>query len=548
MIERLIEYWLDSASERSYQPLFVQMLLSEGHQVLHSTRHASIEFGKDVIAISPSGRLEAYQLKGNPGGRLTLRQLREIQPQLLELVSQTISFPGAPSVQHQSYLVTNGEIEEEVQIAVGQLNTTFERQGFGPDAVKLVSRGMLLSRCNAIATNLWPVNIPTFGRIIDFLSMSGEGILPQKKFHEILLEILDIETIKPSGPEINRSITSAALVVSICLSRFSNQKNYFALMTGWILFITYTISYLHKISIEPDRAVKNTLMAAEDVILQNLLLLSQEYVCLEKDGKIFQGDRISDSDFFHARNQLVYGLCSLVFHWPRSALIDDEFVRKLEKAIPKRFGSRCLWGEAGIPALLSHYWFFCSRTRGIESEFLLAQLLAALLNSQISKDAAPLASPYFCIEDVVKSRHAGKIFSDDPMEGEGFARTSFFAEPLFMMLVQANLKQTCKILWSKYTKCLVRRFDPDEIWQFGIIHCDNGKNSDVVIETPRHWDDLVKVCVSGRTPAVPQYLLDRPHLLLFYLFIAPQRANVELILFLARKLSPIWFIRSPKPA
>ncbi len=82
MLERLIEYWLDSATERSYQPAFVQMLVGEGHQILHSTRHASIEFGKDIVSIAPDGVPCAYQLKGNPGGRLTGSQLRDIASQL----------------------------------------------------------------------------------------------------------------------------------------------------------------------------------------------------------------------------------------------------------------------------------------------------------------------------------------------------------------------------------------------------------------------------------------------------------------------------------
>src|SRR3984885_9369972 len=102
--ERLLEGWLDSAGERTYQGPFCQVLSAEGYSVLHSTRHAHIEFGKDVIAVAPDGIPCAYQLKGNPGGRLTLAQFRDIQPQLGELVSQAIVYPGAPNVRHRSYL------------------------------------------------------------------------------------------------------------------------------------------------------------------------------------------------------------------------------------------------------------------------------------------------------------------------------------------------------------------------------------------------------------------------------------------------------------
>ena len=70
--------------ERSYQAPFCQMLAADGHLVVHSTRHAAIEFGKDIITIGRDGVPCAFQLKGNPGSRLILRQLRDIRPQLLE--------------------------------------------------------------------------------------------------------------------------------------------------------------------------------------------------------------------------------------------------------------------------------------------------------------------------------------------------------------------------------------------------------------------------------------------------------------------------------
>ena len=112
MHERLIEGWLDSTSERSYQATFCQMLSAKGYVVLHSTRHSPIEFGKDVVARSPDGDLCAYQLKGNPGSRLTVSQLRDVQGQLIQLVSQPVSLPGVPRTPHRSFLVTTGEVDE----------------------------------------------------------------------------------------------------------------------------------------------------------------------------------------------------------------------------------------------------------------------------------------------------------------------------------------------------------------------------------------------------------------------------------------------------
>lgn len=70
MLERLIENWLDSADERSYQRCFCQMLVGQGYRIVHNTEHTPLEHGKDVIAVSPDDKVVGFQLKGNPGKSL----------------------------------------------------------------------------------------------------------------------------------------------------------------------------------------------------------------------------------------------------------------------------------------------------------------------------------------------------------------------------------------------------------------------------------------------------------------------------------------------
>jgi hypothetical protein len=94
LLERLIENWLDSASERSYQRCFCQMLTGQGFRIVHNTKHTPQEFGKDVIAVSPEGKLVGYQLKGNPGATLTPSQFDEIRGQLEQLATLALGIPG----------------------------------------------------------------------------------------------------------------------------------------------------------------------------------------------------------------------------------------------------------------------------------------------------------------------------------------------------------------------------------------------------------------------------------------------------------------------
>jgi hypothetical protein len=169
VLERLIEGWLDSASERSYQAPFCQMLAAEGHVIVHSTRHSPIEFGKDIISIDENGIPCAFQLKGNPGGRLTSSQLRDIKGQLLELVTQGIVHPGVPSITHRCYLVTNGETEEGVHRALDDINRELERLGYGADRIQLWSRGRLFEMAVRLGASLWPSEIEDLNTLLELL-------------------------------------------------------------------------------------------------------------------------------------------------------------------------------------------------------------------------------------------------------------------------------------------------------------------------------------------------------------------------------------------
>lgn len=92
--EKLIEIWLDSATERQYQFAFRNALLSAGFTILHDTSHTALELGKDILAVAPDGQLHAYQLKGNPGSRLLISQWQGLVAQINTLIYQPVSHPG----------------------------------------------------------------------------------------------------------------------------------------------------------------------------------------------------------------------------------------------------------------------------------------------------------------------------------------------------------------------------------------------------------------------------------------------------------------------
>ena len=129
MLERVVENWLDNASEKSYQKPFCYILAADGYSVVHISRHCGMELGKDIIAKAPDGVYCAFQLKSAEKGNISLKEWRKINAQLFDLVTTSISHPSVNTTKHhRSYLVTNGNLTEEVQEAINKLNENWKKQ------------------------------------------------------------------------------------------------------------------------------------------------------------------------------------------------------------------------------------------------------------------------------------------------------------------------------------------------------------------------------------------------------------------------------------
>ena len=146
MIERLVEDWLASATERSFQTPFCHTLTNKGMTVLHLTRHGEMEIGKDVIAVDRQGTPHAYQLKTPSGPRITMSEWRkDIAAQVFDLVTTAVIHPSLPETQpHRSFLVTNKGIDESVMRAIADLNRRWAGVGQGHLKLETIVGGELL--------------------------------------------------------------------------------------------------------------------------------------------------------------------------------------------------------------------------------------------------------------------------------------------------------------------------------------------------------------------------------------------------------------------
>jgi hypothetical protein len=538
VIEKLLENWLDNASERSYQSVFVQMLHAQGYKVVHSTRHNALEFGKDILAIAPDGVGCAYQLKGNPGGRLGLNQFRsEIQPQLVQLMTQSVAYPGFPEGIHRSYLVTNGYFEEEVQVAIQQLNAN---QAY-PSKVELISRGELLRWSFDFGVKLWPTELRDTRTLLEiFLSDSNE-VLPKKQLFQILTVVqkLDDPTERLSGrPALERALTSSALLTGVVTAHFVEAENYFAVTISWVLFCVSLIATVEKHSFKIDGFILETLKLAEYSAYESLALLWRE---VKSKKYLVEGNTFTDPEVYGWRVITLIGLfSSLAIANEQLSLLDEDECKALHQWLKNPPTPIDVWGEAAVASLLPWVIWIRKKDSTLRPDDEIYVLTELIIKNNQSKSTTPLANPYYDFSDVAKHRyHLFKVGEERPFERETFSGNAFTAQTLMYLLVRTKNKSRCKQLWANFTKISHRSLEFDEAWHYCLMKTQDGVENTYIYPSPYSWDKL-KSDTFEVIPKIPTPLAERPALLSLWWQAAPHRVNVGSAYILVEALIPNW--------
>jgi hypothetical protein len=547
VLERLVEAWLDSASERSYQIPFCQILAAKGHRIVHSSRHAPLELGKDVVSIGPGGEPWAFQLKGNPGGRMTLREYREIETQLHQLATLAIDHPSVPRRRHRAVLVTNGQVEEEVQRAIQDFNRAHRRRGVGARRLELIQRGDLLDDAVELGAKLWPSELADVNVLLELLVEDGRSRLPCAKMHRLLSKLLlldEEEGRRAGGDAVARRITSAALLTAVATQTFALEANHVATVWAWVMFCGYAIGMCERHNRSFARYGAAAVRLGVEAIRGALGALVDEVA--ERD-ELIEGDRFVDSVVYRGRYTLLAGLLGLFWLWCEAdGWPAEEQKSKTETFLRPGNLPLFLWGEGAIPQLLAYHWAVRKLDASITPDRVLSTLLAHIARADSDGAMPGLASPYFDLEDVTRHVLAPLLgHEQDPLGKESAGPSSYYAEGVLHLLVRTGLKQTCKSLWPELTKVEWIEFKPATRWQYCLWRTKDGRYIQRPRELTKRWDDLVREARVVACSTVPKPLLALPHLLLLWLMLFPHRANADVIRFLGWKLNDTWFIEPP---
>ena len=533
MLERLIENWLDNAGERSYQRCFCQMLIGQGYRIVHNTEHTPLELGKDVIAVSPDDKVVGFQLKGNPGKSLKPSQFDEIRGQLEQLATYALGIPGyEQKIPDECYLVTNGEIDEAVSVELQRLNAALESRGHPPEKIKTITRGTLLAWANSLGLSLWPSEIEDFSNFIKLLNCAGNEIFPAEIFDPLLQHTLHMdETLRPA--ELRRRITSAAIMTAVALHSFSRCKNYFAEITAWTLFATYTIAACEKNGLDFTKNGEEAVLIARSAIRGLLGQLCDE---IPERRILSEGDPFSEFAFYRPRALLIYALMGIYWMWSDAeGWNEPNHKAVIEGLVPENLPPQSIWGEGAIPHLLAYTWY----RKRIAASPVQNEFVAAVLRDILSNKLGPaghLPSPYYGIEDVARHTYQQILGCDDPFKGGGFEGTSYVCEGLMMYLMRANLKERCKELWPDFTRINHERVVPDEAWRFALYRTGEGAtNTTHIYPSTMQWKDLQDLYGEHGGADIPEALKTDPLLLLLFVTIFPFRASFSAVKFLHEK-------------
>lgn len=537
--ERLVESWLDSQGERRYQPAFIQMLVSDGWKVLHNTRHSPIELGKDVIARDPSGVLHCFQLKGNPGSRLTKTEASSLLFQFIELLELPVGreFRKSPTEKHVAVFVTNGEMDEEARLVFNQAGERAGTPGVAASSYEIWTRGEFLDRLRP-AIKIWPTTLEGMRLILELFAGDGEELPDAIKIAQI------VQSMMPTGPKVTSAaktaaLTSALVIAEVIKSRWYARDNHRAL---------YMVSVLVSVALLPlaDTKARRQLVAAyADLAIEHAQDLVAEAEKRDFDGERtwFENDPLAEFDIHWERRRLVADCAAVVFL--ADAPMGRERRSYAARLVSSVVGHPFIWGEGVIPSFVTAFWATRRFDATIAPERELASLLYAYLES--SPGEKPWPSPYYEFVDCWALHNNLPHTTDSGIFEDKFTRRVTFARALIFLLAKRNMKTTCGRLWPAFTRLIHEEPELPGTAFFSPILCREGIIA-ARLERTGFWHDIVDEAIGPDTLPFLADFDEFAWLIAAYVSIVPYRAWTPVLMWLDARLARTWYSRDYRPS
>ena len=534
MLERVIENWLDKASERSFQLCYCYMLSADGHIIIHSTRHCGMEMGKDIITVDSDGTPCAFQLKT---GNISLAKWRnEIGPQIDDLVFGKISHPSVEnSKHHKSYLVTNGRIEEEVSRAIDDRNRSWK--DINPCfRLRTVVRGELLEKAQNLGTNLWPSELTDTKTLLELFLENGRSVLPKEKLASLLESTLPLRFVEhkkePSKDDCKRRVASAAILCGIATWSFSKENNHAAEIEAWTMYIAYVLALAERWKL-PVKVYESEFRIAAKSIYDALANLCDE---IRDRTHLMEPPALADVFIYRVRLTWLMALMGIYALWRlKDGLPEDEVSNFLQGFFKAKQGQLELWGEAVIPQFLAIFWHWRKIDTTQKTDEFLRCLIESICKLNRPEGKEFLASPYYEAEDILP--HIFGV-ADEPLM-DSFRGESYALEGLVHLCVRKSCKASMQSLWPNITRLASVTFEPATKWEFYRWRNEEGKHKIVYPKHTQDWEELKAMSFEAEGKNIPTSIKKYPILLLLFLCVYPHRMNSEILRWLDTEIKQI---------
>ncbi len=521
-LQRAIEYWLDSANELGYQPLFCEWLISRGYILKYSIKNTNFEQGKDVVAVAPDGVPHAYQLKG---GNINLNRWRmEVKPEIDVMIDSAIQHPDIDkTTPHVSYLVTNGEIEDAVRSEIVALN----EKKYKDAPLRVWVRGDLLTGFQGMADGILPKDAPTYKELLDLIFADGTGLPDIRRVSEFLSQILNIENTSLKKEQRRRDIAGALLYATMIAGPHRKVENHESAIRIMVLLLSLIFYVVDKYALEDKYWIKSYEIIWNDILTTSRLLESE----VNANGFESAATTVFDAELLPYRR---HSAASIIYALKSSEFIagDDAWKTMLDPSVMLKYrGTVLTWGEASfIPFIL----IICIYKNIKELESVASNLSQSListildLNGRNSKHPFGLIPPYYDIDFFVKlscGMYEGK-FEDN------YKLSSHLIKPIIEIVVRLGDREVIEQNWREISFMHFEEFISDDPIDFYLWKIERGENRTTLPKKEKRWKELVEETNHYDGQTLPSSLKRFPAFLPFFLSVFSHRANSETIGFL----------------
>jgi len=530
MIERAIEDWLTSATERYYQLPFAQVLMNRGHEVLYISRHGQGEHGKDIITRAPDGEFNAYQLKR---GDISLSDWRAIEGEIRDLVNLPIVHPLVNKQDiHRSFLVTSGYINNPVRTQIDLLNEKAAQQNC-PD-IGVLQRPELVGMFSEAAGSFLPAGIADLGRFLDVIRADGHDFVDKAHLFNFMRSTFFSTDPAPKKSDAAHAITSSAIVLSYLLTVYQRAENHYALFEAWTV-LAATIRHYSLVLGLDESLWQQTFWLARDEAATALRSLAADMLGRED---YLEGNPMGDGAFLYkCRVSLCVGAaaCAALVDSQLNEGVLPDYTDQVLARLEAELTGLVYIGDSVLPHVIAQVVLLHRAGREELSRVVLERHIRGLVEASSPWGELGVPDPYCSPSEVVLavqrtlSRSMGLVreFDDElDIELTKYRGVSWGIRPLLHMAARRDLRNVVGEVWRDLSHIQLSEFRPDEDVSALLWQCEHGSTATWFPPEEQSWSALVAEA-EGLEP--PSWAIDDLAFSLMFSLVYPHRCDARLV-------------------